>query len=139
MKEGKPLLIGFSAFTAIGIMVYWSFVFFGVFPVTELVPGYITWFMSFPAADFWIAITAGISFITFIQGKRISHLFGIIYGSSLIFLGLYAFLYGINSGLLFIINIDEIIEICIKLYCLSVGPIVIIQSWKNLKIAERNE
>ena len=126
----QKTLTGLCFFTAIGIILYWLSVFIGIFPVKELVPGYKNWFMSFPIADFWIAVSAFIAAVALIRKKEIAIPFGIACGSSLIFLGLYALVYGINTGLLFILTVDEIIEITIKVYCLSVGPLFIINFWK---------
>jgi len=52
----KNLIFGLSMFTAIGTLLYWILVFTGMFPLVEIVPGYIVWFQSFPLADFWIVI-----------------------------------------------------------------------------------
>lgn len=35
----RNLALGLTAFTALGIIVYWVSVFAGIFKVTELVPG----------------------------------------------------------------------------------------------------
>ena len=129
----KKLALGLTALTTIGIIVYWTLVFAKIFPVTELVPGYKNWFMSFPLADGWIAVTSLLAFIFLLQNKPKAALFGLLTGSSLIFLGLYALLYGVNTGLLFILTTDELIEIGIKLYCLSVGSFFIIYFWKLAK------
>ncbi len=51
--------------------------------------------------------------------------FGLLTGSSLIFLGLYGF----NTGLIFNMTTDELIEIAIKVYCLSVGSFFIVYFW----------
>jgi len=96
----------------------------------ELIPGYTNWFMAFPLADLWIATCAFLAGFFLLKGRELSIPFGIAAGSSLIFLGLYAFLYGFNTGLLFIITVDEIIEMAIKLYCLSVGPFLILYFWE---------
>ena len=129
----KKLALGLTALTTIGIIVYWTLVFAKIFPVTELVPGYKNWFMSFPLADGWIAVTSLLAFIFLLQNKPKAALFGLLTGSSLIFLGLYALLYGVNTGLLFILTTDELIEIGIKMYCLSVGSFFIIYFWKLAK------
>ena len=129
----KKLALGLTALTTIGIIVYWTLVFAKIFPVTELVPGYKNWFMSFPLADGWIAVTSLLAFIFLLQNKPKAALFGLLTGSSLIFLGLYALLYGVNTGLLFILTTDELIEIGIKVYCLSVGSFFIIYFWKLAK------
>ena len=129
----KKLALGLTALTTIGIIVYWTLVFTKIFPVTELVPGYKNWFLSFPLADGWIAVTSLLAFIFLLRGDARASLFGLLTGSSLIFLGLYALLYGVNTGLLFILTTDELIEIGIKVYCLSVGSFFIIYFWKLAK------
>lgn len=125
----RTLALGLTGFTPLGIIGYWSLVFAGIFPVTELVPGYRTWFMSFPLADGWIAAVSLLAFIFLLQNNEKAALFGLLTGSSLIFLGLYALLYGVNTGLLFILTTDEIIEIGIKVYCLTVGSFFIVYFW----------
>lgn len=129
----KQLALGLTAFTTFGIVVYWALVFTNVFKVTELVPGYKNWFMSFPLADGWIAVASLLAFIFLLQGDNRATLFGLLTGSSLIFLGLYALLYGMNTGLLFILTTDELIEIAIKVYCLSVGSFFIVYFWNQIQ------
>lgn len=85
--------------------------------------------MSFPLADGWIALTSLFAFIFLLRRDVRAKLFGLLAASVLIFLGLYALLYGINMGLLFILPMDEIIEIGIKIYCLSVGTFFITYFW----------
>jgi hypothetical protein len=125
----KPLAVGLTAFTFLGIAAYWLSVFAGLFPVTELVPGYRNWFMSFPLADGWIAVVSLLAFVYLLRGDEKAALFGLLAGSSLIFLGLYALLYGINTGLIFNLTTDELIEIAIKVYCLSAGSFFIVYFW----------
>jgi hypothetical protein len=126
----RTLALGLTGFTTVGIVTYWSLVFTRIFPVTDLVPGYRTWFMSFPLADGWIAVVSLLAFLFLLKNNDKAALFGLLTGSSLIFLGLYALLYGINTGLLFNLNTDEIIEIGIKIYCLTVGSFFIVYFWK---------
>jgi hypothetical protein len=129
----KQLALGLTAFTTLGIVSYWISVFTGIFKVTELVPGYLDWFMSFPLPDSWIAFTSLLAFIFLLRNDPRAALFGMLTGSSLIFLGLYALMYGINTGLLFILTTDELIEIAIKVYCLSVGSFFILYFWNLTK------
>ena len=129
----KNLVLALTAFTTVGIVVYWLLVFTGTFKVAELVPGYKNWFMSFPLADGWVAVVSMLAFIFLLQNNNKAALFGLLTGSSLIFLGLYALMYGINTGLLFILTTDELIEIAIKVYCLSVGSFFIIYFWNLIR------
>jgi hypothetical protein len=131
----RKLALGLTAFTTFGILSYWITVFTGIFTVTELVAGYRDWFMSFPLPDGWIAVVSLLAFIFLLQNKKEASLFGLLAGSSLIFLGLYALMYGINTGLLFILTTDEIIEIAIKVYCLSVGSFFIHYFWNFAKLS----
>jgi hypothetical protein len=125
----RRLLLGVSLFTAVGIGLYWLTVFAGWFPVTEVVPGYRHWFLSFPLADGWIALVAAATAYTVWHHCEESALFGALTGSGLIFLGLYAFAYGVNTGLIYQQSVEEAIEIAIKLYCLIAGGTLIWQSW----------
>jgi hypothetical protein len=128
----KAIMVFFGFCTAAGIVLYWSSVFLGIFKVEEIIPGYTNWFMSFPIADLWIAICALLSSIFLLRNDNKSNLFGLLASSSMIFLGLYALLYGINTKLLFNLTVDEIIEIIIKIYCLSVGTFSILFYWKRI-------
>jgi hypothetical protein len=114
-----------GAFTAFAVVAYWTLVFAGLFPVTELVPGYRTWFMSFPLADAWIAVTGVWLAIASVRRTPSAIPAGAMLGSALLFLGLYALAYGANTGLLFILTPDELVEIAIKVYCLGVGAFLV--------------
>ncbi len=116
--------------TALFVVGYWTSVFTGLFPVEEVVAGYRNWFMSFPIPDSYIAICAIITVCNLTKNQKLAGLFGAMTGSGLLFLGLYAIAYGHNTGLLYNLTIDEIIEIGIKIYCLSAGTYFIQKSWK---------
>lgn len=132
--NNKKLLFGLSIFTGIGTISYWVLVFTGLFPLTEIVPGYITWFTSFPLADFWLAVTSILLAVAIKKNNpRNMILFALLTASSMIFLALNGFLFGINTGMLFMMTIDELIEIAIKVYCLTVGGYFISFVVKELK------
>ncbi|WP_315706971.1 MULTISPECIES: hypothetical protein [unclassified Bradyrhizobium] len=119
-------------FTAAGICAYWGAVFSGAFPVIELVPGYRSWFMSFPIPDFWIAITSLLAVVLARFDKRLSAIAMAAAGSGLVFLGLYAFAYGFNSGLVYELTVDELIEIAIKIYCLTMGAWLLVSAYRQI-------
>jgi hypothetical protein len=128
--NSRTIVTGLAGFTTVGIIIYWASVFLGAFVIPELVPGYRMWFFSFPLPDAWIAGCAAATVWFNYQRRELGALFGVLTGSSLIFLGLYALLYGINTGLLFQMTVDELIEIAIKLYCLGAGTVLIVHSWR---------
>jgi len=119
-------------FTAAGIFVYWAAVFSGVFPVDELVPGYRNWFMSFPLADLWIATTSIVAAKLATSNRPLSAIAMAAAGSGLIFLGLYAFAYGFNTGLVNNLTVDELIEIAIKVYCLAAGGWLVASAYRQV-------
>lgn len=122
-------LRGLLLFTAIGIAAYWGAVFAGMFPVDDLVPGYRNWFLSFPLADGWIALAAILAVIVRSSNRGFSATLVSAAGSGMIFLGLYAFTYGFNTGLVYHLTVDEGIEIAIKIYCLSVGAWFVVSAY----------
>lgn len=124
------ILRGLSITTALFIFAYWTCVFTAVFPVEEITAGYKNWFMSFPIPDFYIAACAILSVYHLNRNNKLAGLFVAMTGSGLLFLGLYAIAYGHNTGLLYVLTTDEIIEIAIKIYCLSAGTYFIRSSWK---------
>lgn len=129
----RNILIGLTFFTSIVVISYWISVFTGLFPVEELIPGYKNWFMSFPVADLWIATSSLLAGIYLIRKDENAVPFGIAAGSSLLFLGLYAMTYGINTGLIFNLTADEIIEIIIKIYSITIGILFMLYFWKMRK------
>lgn len=136
MSTSRKIVIGFSLFTVLAGTLYWILVFTRLFPVEELVPGYQNWFMSFPVADGWMFVCAIFAAVYTIRNHPQAALFAPLAGASLIFLGLYAFAYGYNTGLLFVLTPDEVIEIAIKVYCLTAGSLLIYHGWKlnNLNV-----
>jgi hypothetical protein len=128
--NSKKIVISLSILTAAAGILYWISIFTGVFAVEELVPGYKNWFISFPIADSWMFVCAILAAVFAIKKHPLAALFAPLTGASLIFLGLYAFTYGVNTGLLFILTVDEVIEIAIKVYCLTAGSLLILHGWK---------
>ena len=129
----RGLIFSLSVFTAIGTSLYWILVFTKIFPLEEIVPGYIVWFNSFPLADFWIVITS----VLLAVGIRINKtslviISGLLTASAMIFLALNALLFGINTGTIFMLTMDSFIELGIKIYCISVGVFFIKQFSKQL-------
>lgn len=116
--------------TAVGIIAYWITVFCGAFVVHELVPGYRHWFMSFPVADLWIAATSTLAAIVATSNRPLGAIAMAAAGSALIFLGLYAFAYGVNTGLVDNLTMDEVIEIIIKIYCLGTGAWFVLSAYR---------
>ena len=124
----KSLIFGTSLFTAIGTMLYWGVVFTGLSPVVELVPGYTTWFWSFPLPDFWIVITSVLLAFS-IKTKRdaMAVVCGLLTASGMVFLALNELMFSFYTGMIRMPVRDIGIDLIIKIYCLSVGAFYIKQ------------
>lgn len=115
-------LIAVCTITSLFVGLYWTAILAGIVAVDELVPGYRAWFMAFPVADAWIALWAARTAFALWKGREAkARGFALLTGSALVFLGLYAFTYGVSTGLVCRQTLDEYIEIGIKAYCLTVG------------------
>lgn len=133
MKNNKSIFI-LSLITSIGTFLYWMLVFTGVFPVKEVVPGFTVWFYSFPLADFWIMLTSAMLAVSLVRKDRKALvMWGFLTSSALIFLALNGFMFGIYTGALFMMTMDEIIEIAIKIYCIGVAIHFSRFAWHILK------
>ncbi|MBE3561375.1 MAG: hypothetical protein IMW89_19465, partial [Ktedonobacteraceae bacterium] len=80
-------------------------------------------------ADGWMFACAILTAIFAWKNQPLAALFAPLTGASMIFLSLYAFTYGANTGLLFHLTADEVIEIAIKIYCLTAGALMIYYGW----------
>jgi hypothetical protein len=125
MKRRTKIAIGIGALTALFEVAYWALVFTGLIPVTDLVPGYRHWFLAFATPDAWIAVSGVWLVAALARRGSTARVAAACLGSALIFLGLYAVTYGAVTGLLFDLTTDELIEIAIKVYCLSAGSFLI--------------
>jgi hypothetical protein len=64
--------------------------------------------------------------------KRVwGFLFGLLAASSLVYLGLMDVTFDLNQGIYALGGVDTAIEVLINLFCLIVGPLIIIYLWKN--------
>jgi hypothetical protein len=125
VKAADRRLAMAGAGAAFVVAAYWVAVFGGLFPVDELVLGYRAWFMAFPLADAWIAVSGTWLLASALRGGRSMVVPAAALGSALLFLGLYAFAYGAGTGLLFQLTPDELLEIAIKVTCVSVGSALV--------------
>ena len=127
----RGLLLGLSLFTAVGTALYWILVFTGLLPVDEIVPGYTTWYWSFPLPDSWIVVTATLTAFAIIKKRdAMAITFGLLTAASMIFLALNEINFSLHTGM----TLSEMgINLAIKAYCLIVGTFFIAQFSKQIK------
>lgn len=121
----RELIITLNIITTVGIICYWFLIFTGTFRIKEVISGYRNWFMTFILPDLWIATTSILAAILLVQNHKKADIFGLLTGSSLIFLGLSALSYGFITKLIYKKTLENMVEIIIKLYCLISGAFLI--------------
>ena len=94
-------------------------------------PIYLAFESSFPLADGWMALCALIGAIGLWRRKDWGFLFGLLLGSSSIFLGLMDVLFNLNEGNYALGGPEMAIEVAINLATLSLGTVVIVYLWRN--------
>lgn len=129
LRQGRLIL----CINAIGIALYWALVLFQAFPISEKVPGYRNWFMSFAVADFWIFVC---SVWALLQRTQVRLIPTVAAGSAMIFLAIYALAHGFMTGILTLLDADVFIEIFIKAYCVFAGAYLIRFSVRQLRSAQ---
>jgi hypothetical protein len=92
---------------------------------------YLAFENAFPAADTWMAICALLGAIGLLRKRIWGFLFGLLAASSLVYLGLMDVTFDLNQGIYALGGVDTAIEVLINLFCLIVGPLIIIYLWKN--------
>ncbi len=93
--------------------------------------GYIAFERAFPAGDAWLAIAAVISALMLARRDPRALLWGLIAGSSLVYLGLLDTLYNLENGKYASIDGAMAVEVVINLFSLSFGPFLIIYVWRH--------
>ncbi|MGA9399211.1 MAG: hypothetical protein WBV22_13255 [Anaerolineaceae bacterium] len=134
MKKSRVFLCVLSFFSGAGILLQWIMVWTGNFPVEDSVPGFRNYFLSFQAADLWLILLAFMTGIFILLKNQKSLLFGIALGSAMVFFGLYALLYDLNTGLFFNFSASELFGKAVTFYNILAGLLVIYLSWRDRQL-----
>lgn len=138
MRSSRAWVCFLSLATGSGILLQWILVWSGAFPVSESVPGFRNYFLSFVAADLWLVVASFMTgtFILLKDPKAL--LFGVALGSAMVFFGLYALMYDLNTGLLFDFSAGELFGKAVTLYSLLVGVLLMVLSWRDRDVLGRS-
>ncbi|MRS12844.1 MAG: hypothetical protein EG823_07205 [Actinobacteria bacterium] len=135
MKAAR-LVAGLSLVTGAGILLQWILVWTGTFPVVESTPGFRHYFLSFAVADMWLVISAFMTAFLVRRGDRRAVLAAVALGSAMLFFGLYALLYDLNTGLLFKTSAEELFGKGVTLYNIAVGAVLMWLGWTSVARAD---
>lgn len=131
MKTSRSLVCVFSFLTGAGILLQWILVWAGRFPVEESVPGFRNYFLSFQVADLWLILLAFLTGAFILLKNPKALLFGIALGSAMVFFGLYALLYDLNTGLFYDFSAGELFGKFVTFYNILAGFLIMWLSWKD--------
>jgi hypothetical protein len=139
MKTSRVVACGLSFLTGGGILLQWVFVWSGKFPIDETVPGFRNYFLSFQAADLWLILLAFLTGVFLILRNPKAILFGIALGSAMVFFGLYALMYDLNTGLFFNFSASELFGKFVTFYNILAGLLFISLSWTDKSWTDKSE
>ena len=131
MKASRAWTGVLSLSTGSGILLQWILVWSGAFPVTESVPGFRNYFLSFVGADLWLVVASFMTGAFIFRKDPRALLFGVALGSAMVFFGLYALVYDFNTGLLFDFSAGEWFGKAVTFYNLIVGVLLMVLSWRD--------
>jgi hypothetical protein len=131
VKGSRAWVCVLSFLTGAGILLQWIMVWSGRFPVTESVPGFRNYFLSFVGADLWLILAAFLSGTFTLMKDPRALLFGVALGSAMLFFGLYALFYDLNTGLLFNFSTTELFGKAVTFYNIFAGLLFMFLSWKD--------
>ncbi|NJD32447.1 MAG: hypothetical protein FIB04_11230 [Gammaproteobacteria bacterium] len=130
-SRGRTYAVAYLSVAAVGTAAYWV-VFFtsGAVQVTED-PGYLAFERAFPLADGWMAACALLGAIGLARGRPWGWFFGLLAGSSLVFLGCMDVLYNLNEGTYAVASAAMWAEVAINAFCLLGAPLLIGHLWRT--------
>ncbi len=119
-------------------VLYWTTFFTSGAVQTSSEGGYIAFERAFPAADAWLVIAAAISALMLARRDPRALLWGLIAGSSFVYLGLLDVLYNLENGKYASIDGAMAAEVMINLFSLTFGPFLIIYVWRHRRWLLKN-
>ena len=129
--KGLGWIIGLLLFAATATIFYWVVFYTSGEVQARDDPVYLAFERAFPLADGWMVLCALLGGIGLWNRKPWGFLFGLLAGSSSIFLGLMDVLFNLNEGNYALGGTEMAIEIAINLLTLALGPVVIAYLWRN--------
>lgn len=112
-------------------VLYWATFFTSGAVQTSSEAGYLAFERAFPAADAWLALAATISALMLPRRDPRAVLWGLIAGSSFVYLGLLDTLYNLENGKYASIDGAMAAEVMINLFSLTFGPFLIVYVWRH--------
>lgn len=129
--KGIGWIIGVLLFACFATAAYWAIFFTTGDVQARNDPVYMAFESAFPLADCWMALCALVGANGLWRKKDWGFLFGLLAGSSSIFLGLMDVLFNLNEGNYSLGGVEMAIEIAINVTTLGLGILLILYLWRN--------
>ena len=129
--RGLVAAITYLAVATVGTTAYWIVFFTSGAVQVQRDAAYLAFEKAFPLADGWMAACAALAAVGLWLGRPWGLLFGLLAGSSLVFLGCMDVLWNLNTGSYSIGSSAMTAEIVINVYCLAGGLLLIGYLWRH--------
>ena len=132
--RGLVAAITYLAVAAAGTTAYWIVFFTSGAVQVQRDAEYLAFEKAFPLADGWMAACAALAAVGLWRRRPWGLLFGLLAGSSLVFLGCMDVLWNLNAGSYAIASGAMTAEIVINFFCLAGGSLLILYLWWNRRL-----
>lgn len=130
-RLGRAVAVAYLLLASVGTVAYWTVFFTSGAVHVRGDATYLAFERSFPLADAWMAACALLAATGLWRGRPWGLLFGLLAGSSLVFLGCMDVMWNLNEGSYAITNGAMAAEIVINVFCLAGGPWLITYLWRH--------
>ena len=129
--RGLAVAVAYLVLASAGTAAYWTVFFTSGAVHVRSDAAYLAFERAFPLADGWMALCALLAATGLWRRRPWGLLFGLLAGSSLVFLGCMDVMWNLNEGSYAIANGAMAAEIVINVFCLAGGPWLITYLWRH--------
>ena len=133
-RLGRAVAVAFLLLASVGTVVYWTVFFTSGALHVRGDAAYLAFERSFPLADGWMAVCALLGALGLWRRRSWGLLFGLLAGSSLVFLGCMDVMWNLNEGSYAIASGAMAAETVINAFCLAGGPWLITHLWRHRQV-----
>jgi hypothetical protein len=130
-RRGLAVAVVYLLLATVGTVVYWTVFFTSGAVHVSSDAAYLAFERAFPLADGWMAACALLGAVGLLKRRPWGLLFGLLAGSSLVFLGCMDVLWNLNTGAYARMSAPMLGETVINLFCVVGGPWLIAWLWGN--------
>jgi len=134
LRRTAPAVAVLELGVALGIIAFWA-AYFSTDMVNiadaRLKEIYTAFESAFPVADLYLAAVLIVGGIGLLKKRAYGHVFSLMGGASLIFLGLLDVSFNLQQGIYLLGAGEAVLNVSINLMCLGFGAFLVFSVWKN--------